>query len=106
MRKFFIFFSTAIILTATVLGGKKWTLPYISSTPKIALESLSDSERAALESFFRTLLMDTQCGYVLYGDKPICIEGILPKDDNLLMIGGELHRRSIILKEGCKFARI
>lgn len=60
------------------------------------------SERDILERFFRTLFEESQGGYVLYGSKPICDEGILPKETNLLMLGGDLHRRSVILREGFK----
>ncbi len=60
------------------------------------------SEKEVLETFLRDLFERSQAGYVLYGSKPICIEGVQPHETNLFMLGEDLHRRSIILKEGYK----
>lgn len=60
------------------------------------------SEKEILELFFRTLFEESQGGYVIYGSKPLCDEGILPKETNLFMLGENLHRRSVIFKEGYK----
>ena len=67
------------------------------------LKALSVTERCILEKFFRSLLKDSQGGYVLFGNKPVCTEGVLPNENNcLLMIGNEFHERNIVLKEGLK----
>lgn len=68
-------------------------------TPKI-LQPIS--EREILEKFFRTFLSESQGGYVLYGSKPICTEGILPQETNLLILGDDLHKRNVIFKQGLK----
>ena len=60
------------------------------------------SEKETLEAFFRDLFEESQGGYVLYGSKPICIEGVQPHETNLFMLGDELHKRDILLKEGYK----
>ena len=60
------------------------------------------SKRAVLDVFFRVLLEESQGGFVLYGSKPACIEGILPSEENLFMVGGILHRRIIVLREGLR----
>lgn len=65
-------------------------------------EALSISEYAILDSFFHVLFEESQGGYVFYGNKPICAEGILPKEENLFMVGGLLHRHSVVLKEGLR----
>jgi len=64
--------------------------------------SLAVSQRDVLESFFRAFFANSEGGYVLYGQKPVCTEGVMPPGDNLLMIGDPLHRKSILFKEGLK----
>lgn len=39
------------------------------------VESLSKDQKILLEKFFQFIVRDSFSGYVLYGDKPICIEG-------------------------------
>ncbi len=65
-----------------------------------ALYSVSDKE--ILEIFFRTFFEKSQGGYVLYGSKPICAEGVLPKETSLFMLGDDQHKSNIIFKEGYK----
>lgn len=60
------------------------------------------SNKKILEVFFRALIEESQGGYVLYGSKPICIEGILPDEINLMMLGDDFHRRHTIFKQGLK----
>lgn len=38
------------------------------------IQNLSSQQKELLDKFFRTLVKDSFSGYVLYGDKPICIE--------------------------------
>lgn len=40
-------------------------------------EGLDDREKKCLECFFSTMLTDSEGGYVLFGSKPACGEGIL-----------------------------
>lgn len=70
-----------------------------------AKEKTAISERDILEAFFRTLFEDSEGGYVLYGSKPICGEGVLPKEENLFMLGDSLHKKNVILREGFKVWR-
>lgn len=39
------------------------------------LKSLSSEQQSTLYNFFRMILKDSTCGYVLFGDKPLSIEG-------------------------------
>ncbi|NGX46334.1 MAG: hypothetical protein K940chlam2_01524 [Chlamydiae bacterium] len=41
-----------------------------------ALKALTLGDRQALEAFFRAALKDALGGYVLYGEKPVCVENI------------------------------
>jgi len=73
---------------------------------KKQLEALSSNDRIVLEKFFRIFLRDSQGGFVLFGNKPVCSEGILPSEQShLLMLGSELHERNIVFKEGLKVWR-
>lgn len=66
-----------------------------------SLQSLSSEERLYLESFFRTMLTNSEGGFVLTGSKPVCEEGILfPEKLNIRQIGTKAHRRSVDLSEG------
>lgn len=65
------------------------------------LQSLSSEERLYLESFFRTMLTNSEGGFVLTGSKPVCMEGILSLDRlSARQIGTKTHRRSVDLYEG------
>jgi hypothetical protein len=66
------------------------------------LNALSIQERATLESFFRILCSKSQAGYVIWGNKPICEEGIIDEETSPLMLGNPSHRMSIYLKAGWK----
>ena len=105
MRRLFTFSIAGIVLILAIFGAIKWTASCSSFASKRALKSLSSSELSTLEVFFRTLLNDSQCGYVIYGNKPICIEGILSRDNNLLMYGEEFHKREVIIKKGLQIWR-
>lgn len=61
-------------------------------------KNLHTEEVAALEDFFKVLCMESEGGYVLYGKKPVCINGFFVQDD----FGGpsEAHRNAVCLKEG------
>jgi hypothetical protein len=66
-----------------------------------SLKSLNSEERLYLESFFRTMLTNSEGGFVLAGSKPVCMEGILSSDKiNAGQIGTKAHRRSVDLCEG------
>src|SRR6185312_11450706 len=95
----------SIGMALMIFGVAKWMTTHQMDAPKTILQSISDTEKETLNVFFRMLVNDTQCGYVLCGNKPICGEGILPNESNPLMLGGELHKRSTILKIGCKLCQ-
>lgn len=63
---------------------------------KRSLQSLSNSERNALEAYFRIMLEDSEGGFVLFGSKPACMEGIMHHPTSLLeWIGGKRHAKSV-----------
>lgn len=66
-----------------------------------SLKSLNSEEKLYLESFFRTMLTNSEGGFVLTGSKPVCMEGILSPDKiHVRQIGTKSHRRSVDLCEG------
>jgi len=88
--RLFLFFYTSFIQAEEILP--EW---------QKSLQSLNPEERLYLESFFRTMLTNSEGGFVLAGSKPVCMEGILSSDKiNLRQIGTKVHRRSIDLCEG------
>ncbi len=73
----------------------------ISAEWKNSLNSLSDEERRSLQTFFRTMIVNSEGGFVLFGSKPACGEGIIaPGKCKIEWIGMRNHRRSIDLWEG------
>ena len=60
--------------------------------------ALQAVEVEVLEDFFKALCLDDAGGYVLYGKKPVCINGFDAQDN----FGGpsETHRNSVCLREG------
>lgn len=73
---------------------------------KKVLQALSQEEKACLESYFETMLLNSEGGYVLFGSKPVCEEGILaPEKCRLCWVGMRNHRRSVDLFEGIKFGK-
>lgn len=67
------------------------------SSLSFALE-LSLQDQAVLEKFFLTLIQDSEGGYVLAGNKPVCINGFKEKD--YFLHESENHKTSVFLKEG------
>jgi len=65
------------------------------------LNSLSQDEKIPLEMFFRTMMVNSEGGFVLFGSKPSCIEGIIvPETCKIEWIGRRNHRKSVDLWEG------
>lgn len=69
---------------------------------KQCLDDMPVQEKLYLEKFFRTMLVNSQGGYVLFGSKPSCGEGIFDIKSNIGHLGTRLHVRSSILFLGCK----
>ncbi len=68
---------------------------------KRSLDLLNSEERHYLESFFRTMLTQSEGGFVLLGSKPVCEEGILVSDKlRIELIGTKVHKRSVDLSVG------
>jgi len=67
---------------------------------KTTIESLSPQELAILETFFRALLSQSQGGYVLYGNKPICIEAFPHREEGSVFLAKWIHVHSTELKRG------
>jgi hypothetical protein len=65
-----------------------------------AIRSLSANELSTLETFFRTLLGESQGGYVLYGNKPICVEGFPIREEGTVFLEKWIHIFSTKLKKG------
>jgi len=87
---FFLFFYTGFIQAEEILP--EW---------QKSLQSLSSEDKLCLESFFRTMFINSEGGFVLAGSKPVCMEGILSPDKiNARQIGTKPHRRSVDLYEG------
>jgi FKBP-type peptidyl-prolyl cis-trans isomerase len=63
----------------------------------LAIE-LSPEESMIMESFFRTMLEKSEGGYVLYGKKPVCINGYRVED--FFVQENERHITSVVLREG------
>ncbi len=62
--------------------------------------SLHQDEAVVLEQFFRTMLLESEGGYVLYNKKPVCINGFNAIDN----FYGEnpRHKAAVDLREGAK----
>lgn len=64
MQKLFCVF---LFLSTSLWGGVKEDV-------RAFVESLSQEQKTILKGFFRILVKDSFSGYVLFGDKPMCIE--------------------------------
>ncbi len=86
----FLFFYTSFIQAEEILP--EWHK---------SLNRLNSEEKLYLESFFYTMLTNSEGGFVLTGSKPVCMEGIYSPDKiNVGQIGTKPHRRSVDLCEG------
>jgi FKBP-type peptidyl-prolyl cis-trans isomerase len=65
------------------------------------IEKLPSEQRELLESFFSILVKDSLSGYVLYGDKPMCIEGHSLVSDSGALSG--FNDQKVILIQGLRF---
>lgn len=63
--------------------------------------TLDKYESVSLEEFFRSMIENSEAGYVLYEKKPVCIVGFSEKDS----FYGESkhHRQNVSLKQGVKY---
>lgn len=66
----------------------------------ITFPAFSIEQEKVLEAFFRTLIADSEAGYVMYGAKPVCIMGFSIEDK--FNVENELHRMDVDLFEGVK----
>ncbi|MDE3048021.1 MAG: hypothetical protein KGI83_06705, partial [Verrucomicrobiota bacterium] len=64
------------------------------------LDALSQEELATLDSFFRTLMGESQGGYVLYGQKPVCVEAFPLREEGSIFLARPVHIFSTKLKPG------
>lgn len=71
-----------------------------SSELQNLLNSLATEELSVLDTFFRTLFVESQGGYVLYGNKPICIDGFPIREEGTVFLAKRIHVFSTKLKEG------
>lgn len=61
---------------------------------------ISSLNEKILEKFFRTMVEDSEAGYVFYGHKPVCIHGFNARD--YFLGENESHATSTYLREGAK----
>lgn len=62
---------------------------------------MEEEEKQYLESFFKTMFVNSEGGFVLFGSKPMCMEGIFSNVNNRISwLGARNHRRSVDLKLG------
>lgn len=64
------------------------------------LASLSEEQLSTLETLFRVLVADSQGGYVLYGNKPLCWEAFAHKEEGSIFLSEWIHIFSTKLKRG------
>jgi hypothetical protein len=97
-------FSRVIVLSLLVfliLGGCSSSSQKEQHTQlQLELDSLTRAESGILEAFFRTLFTESQGGYVLYGNKPVCIEAFPVREEGSIFLAKWIHVMSIKLKEG------
>ncbi len=67
---------------------------------KATLQSLSEEQLSILDAFFRVLFVQSQGGYVLYGNKPLCIEAFAYREEGSLFLAKSIHMFSTELKRG------
>lgn len=67
-----------------------------------ALE-FSIQESHVLEKFFRTMIENSEGGYVIYDKKPVCIVGFHTED--FFINENERHRESVCLREGASLLK-
>lgn len=65
-----------------------------------AAQILPEEESAVLGAFLRILFEDSQAGYVLFNQKPVCIHGYPERD--LSCFNFSLHKQEVALKEGIR----
>ncbi len=61
--------------------------------------SISEEETVVLEHFFRALIEETEGGYVLYGQKPVCAHAF---SKELFTINSPWHAHFVALREGAR----
>jgi hypothetical protein len=64
------------------------------------LDSLTGDELRTLEEFLFTMFSESQGGYVLYGNKPICIEAFPIREEGSIFLAKWMHVLSLKLKKG------
>ena len=59
---------------------------------------LTCEQSAVLHVFFQNLIKESEVGYVLFNEKPVCIQGFYTKDP--FCVGFSSHIEATALKEG------
>lgn len=89
-----------ILLSVFFLASSCSTSRYKTSELKAKLETLSEEQLSTLEVFFRILLTKSQGGYVLYGNKPLCLEAFPYREEGSIFLAKWIHIFSVELKRG------
>ncbi len=95
LSRFFKYICIGLFLFSSAMQAEE-----IVPAWRITLQSMPPEEKLYLEVFLRSMLVNSEGGYVLTGAKPVCMEGILSSGYSIRHIGTRLHKRSVILKEG------
>lgn len=100
--RFFSFFYNAF--KRIVLIGILTQASFLQSNEEISKfkleQNFSCTDREILESFFRLMMTESEAGYVLFGEKPICFHAY-PKHD-IDIWGTTRHIENTILREGAR----
>ncbi|MDP1834893.1 MAG: FKBP-type peptidyl-prolyl cis-trans isomerase [Chlamydiales bacterium] len=64
------------------------------------IHDLSVEQETVLSTFVKTLLKDSEAGYVVLGQKPVCVEAYFSKDP--LPVNSSAHKQSTALRAGAK----
>lgn len=75
----------------------------ISFSTTCFANELSTEDHVVLEKFFFTLFEHSEGGYVLFGNKPVCINGYYAIDQ--FFPGSIRHKESVYLKEGTEICK-
>ena len=65
---------------------------------KVNYDQLSEREKYAVKIFLQDLMEDSEGGYVLFNQKPVCVTAYEVKDS--FFVNNERHKESVALKEG------
>lgn len=99
MKKVSVLFTILFFVVGCSMSRNK------ASELDTVLASLSEEQLSTLETLFRVLVADSQGGYVLYGNKPLCWEAFAYKEEGSIFMSDWIHIFSTKLKRGAHLWR-